>query len=262
MPSAPKRNGPGAAPPALAARRGARPRRRGARGPPPESLAPSGPGHPSGQSGSPIRPPNREILRRLLRGTIPLKRPASRSVTSSGLRRLRRRDRAAQTSLVAASYDEAFSRVHSKIASGGLEALRHSSLGPSPSPSHLYAELLAHEAVEGLMQVHSTRRYASLALCELLLQKSQRSRHRRSPSGRAGPRSSRSASPSSSTSSSTAPRWCRTCAPSPGPISPTPAGCRPTCGSPRAPWRPPSPCSRRAAAIPWPGPSCWRSRPP
>lgn len=34
----------------------------------------------------------------------------------------------------------------------------------------LYAELLQKEAVQGLSQVHSTRRYASLALCELLLQ--------------------------------------------------------------------------------------------
>ena len=34
----------------------------------------------------------------------------------------------------------------------------------------LYTELLGQEAVQGLSQVHSTRRYASLALCELLLQ--------------------------------------------------------------------------------------------
>lgn len=34
----------------------------------------------------------------------------------------------------------------------------------------LYTELLEQEAVQGLSQVHSTRRYASLALCELLLQ--------------------------------------------------------------------------------------------
>ena len=34
----------------------------------------------------------------------------------------------------------------------------------------LYTELLKQEAVQGLSQVHSTRRYASLALCELLLQ--------------------------------------------------------------------------------------------
>jgi tetratricopeptide (TPR) repeat protein len=37
----------------------------------------------------------------------------------------------------------------------------------------LYLELLDHQAVEGLTQIHGTRRYASLALCELLLQKSR-----------------------------------------------------------------------------------------
>jgi tetratricopeptide (TPR) repeat protein len=37
----------------------------------------------------------------------------------------------------------------------------------------LYAELLQQEAVQGLTQVHSTRRYASLALCELLLRTSR-----------------------------------------------------------------------------------------
>ncbi|MES1243903.1 MAG: hypothetical protein ABUT39_20035 [Acidobacteriota bacterium] len=75
--------------------------------------------------------------------------------------------RGAET-LAPASYDDAIQRLRRKIADGGLEALR-----VPESPRALYAELLAHEAVEGLAQVHSTRRYASLALCELLLQKSR-----------------------------------------------------------------------------------------
>jgi len=37
----------------------------------------------------------------------------------------------------------------------------------------LALELMAHPAVEGLGQIHSTRRYATLALCELLLKKAR-----------------------------------------------------------------------------------------
>ncbi|HVG09544.1 MAG TPA: tetratricopeptide repeat protein, partial [Thermoanaerobaculia bacterium] len=123
---------------------------------------------------APSAHPDREILRCLLQGTIPHEaaRVAIRHLLQGCIDCAREIERLKRPSSPA-SYDEAFSRIHSKIADGGLEALRRTSLDPSPSPSHLYAELLAHEAVEGLVQVHSTRRYASLALCELLLRKSR-----------------------------------------------------------------------------------------
>jgi tetratricopeptide (TPR) repeat protein len=38
----------------------------------------------------------------------------------------------------------------------------------------LHSELMTHRAVEGLSQMHSTRRFASLALCELLLSKAEK----------------------------------------------------------------------------------------
>jgi DNA helicase II / ATP-dependent DNA helicase PcrA len=119
---------------------------------------------------APSAHPDREILRRLLQGTIPQEeaRAAIRHLLQGCVACAREIERLKKPSSPA-SYDEAFSRIHTKITSGGLEALRRE----SPSPSHLYAELLAHEAVEGLVQVHSTRRYASLALCELLLRKSR-----------------------------------------------------------------------------------------
>ncbi|HSS52318.1 MAG TPA: tetratricopeptide repeat protein [Thermoanaerobaculia bacterium] len=63
------------------------------------------------------------------------------------------------------TYDDAFDRLEDRLARGA-EGL----VARTPS---LYAELLGHQAVEGLFQVHSTRRYSSLALCELLLQKSR-----------------------------------------------------------------------------------------
>ena len=63
------------------------------------------------------------------------------------------------------TYDAVFDRLEGRLAQGP-EGLA------TRAPS-LYAELLDHQAVEGLFQVHSTRRYASLALCELLLQKSR-----------------------------------------------------------------------------------------
>jgi tetratricopeptide (TPR) repeat protein len=66
----------------------------------------------------------------------------------------------------APSYDAVFERLEQKLAQG-MESL----VLERASARELYAELLAHQAVEGLSQVHSTRRYASLALCELLLQK-------------------------------------------------------------------------------------------
>jgi tetratricopeptide (TPR) repeat protein len=64
------------------------------------------------------------------------------------------------------SYDDVFARLERKLAQGAGDLDR-------PSNQELYAELLAHQAVEGLFQVHSTRRYASLSICELLLKKSR-----------------------------------------------------------------------------------------
>lgn len=135
-----------------------RARSRPVAGPPAQAQAPSG--H-----------PDREQLRRLLQGTASPDeaRGAVRHFLQGCLACAREVERMKHPPSSPASYDEAFDRVQSRIAGGGLEALQRE----PPSPSHLYAELLAHEAVEGLVQVHSTRRYASLALCELLLKKSR-----------------------------------------------------------------------------------------
>ena len=65
----------------------------------------------------------------------------------------------------AQSYDEVFERIERKV-SERLESFTRE----RETARHLYIELLDQEAVQGLTQVHSTRRYASLALCELLLQ--------------------------------------------------------------------------------------------
>jgi hypothetical protein len=115
--------------------------------------------------------PSREILRLLAQGAAPPDevREAVRHLLQGCTTCSREIEQARCTEKLApASYDDAIQRLRRRIAEGGLEALR----GPD-SPRALYAELLAHEAVEGLAQVHSTRRYASLALCELLLQKSR-----------------------------------------------------------------------------------------
>lgn len=68
----------------------------------------------------------------------------------------------------ALSYDAVFDRLESKLARGVAGFLAEQT-----NARELYAELLGHQAVEGLSQVHSTRRYASLALCELLLRKTR-----------------------------------------------------------------------------------------
>ncbi|HET9225709.1 MAG TPA: hypothetical protein VFR31_03520 [Thermoanaerobaculia bacterium] len=114
--------------------------------------------------------PDRELLRRLIQGTISPEegREAIRHLLQGCVSCARDIEQLKKPVLTPTSYDEAFSRIHTKIANGGIEALRRE----PPSPQRLYAELLSHEAVEGLIQVHSTRRYASLALCELLLEKS------------------------------------------------------------------------------------------
>jgi hypothetical protein len=115
--------------------------------------------------------PSREVLRLLVQGTAPAAevRDAVRHLLQGCPGCSREVEQARRTeNLAPASYDDAIQRLRRKIADGGLEALR-----APESPRALYAELLAHEAVEGLAQIHSTRRYASLALCELLLQKSR-----------------------------------------------------------------------------------------
>jgi tetratricopeptide (TPR) repeat protein len=65
----------------------------------------------------------------------------------------------------AIDYDQVFDRVERRMAEGLAQIERE-----REEARQLYAELLDQEAVQGLTQVHSTRRYASLALCELLLQ--------------------------------------------------------------------------------------------
>jgi tetratricopeptide (TPR) repeat protein len=65
-------------------------------------------------------------------------------------------------------YDDVFDRLEQRLVQGTKP------LVPAPAGTEeLYAELLDHQAVEGLFQVHSTRRFASLSLCELLLKKSR-----------------------------------------------------------------------------------------
>lgn len=63
------------------------------------------------------------------------------------------------------SYDEVLDRLERKVAEGLVRIEKEREIA-----RQLYVELLDQEAVQGLTQVHSTRRYASLALCELLLQ--------------------------------------------------------------------------------------------
>jgi tetratricopeptide (TPR) repeat protein len=75
------------------------------------------------------------------------------------------------------SYDAVFARLAKKLAAGAEGLLAQTAathLGEERARAHeLFTELLGLEAVEGLTQVQSTRRYASLALCELLLEKGQ-----------------------------------------------------------------------------------------
>jgi len=98
----------------------------------------------------------REIIRHLLVGCRPCGQHAeeARALPSASSLEL--------------SYDTIFDRLENKLARHGLEVFAERSFA-----QELYAELLGHQAIEGLSQVHSTRRYASLALCELLLKKSR-----------------------------------------------------------------------------------------
>ncbi|HEX3552256.1 MAG TPA: tetratricopeptide repeat protein [Thermoanaerobaculia bacterium] len=99
-----------------------------------------------------------QIVRHLLAGCP----RCGRTVEEARSRSLATLPREAQT------YDAVFDRLEGRLVreASGLAAER-------PASRSLYSELLGHQAVEGLFQVHSTRRYASLALCELLLGKSR-----------------------------------------------------------------------------------------
>lgn len=118
--------------------------------------------------------PPRNSFRRLISGT------ASRVEARAAVRhllsgcpcctRLAEEERSATSSTspsAVRNYDEIFERLERKVAA---EVRKRE--GEKATAQHLYSELLEHEAVEALLQVQSTRRYASLALCELLLQKS------------------------------------------------------------------------------------------
>ncbi|MFY9819941.1 MAG: tetratricopeptide repeat protein [Thermoanaerobaculia bacterium] len=97
---------------------------------------------------------SREIVRHLLAGCSRCERIVEEI-----------RSRSLSPSLEAETYDAVFDRLEGRLAQG-TEAL-------AGGARSLYRELLDHRAVEGLFQIHSTRRYASLALCELLLRKSR-----------------------------------------------------------------------------------------
>jgi tetratricopeptide (TPR) repeat protein len=122
-------------------------------------------------AGRPDSHPARELLRRFAQGSAPADevREAVRHLLLGCQACAREVEQGRRGGgLAPGSYDGAFERLRRKIAHGELDLPRE-----TESPRELYAELLAHEAVEGLAQVHSTRRYASLALCELLLDKSR-----------------------------------------------------------------------------------------
>ncbi|HKH46450.1 MAG TPA: tetratricopeptide repeat protein [Thermoanaerobaculia bacterium] len=95
---------------------------------------------------------SREIVRHLLRGCAVCARQAEAA-------------RRADSPQGPDSYNEAFARLERTVAER-VQRIEKERREASP----LYTELLQQEAVQGLSQVHSTRRYASLALCELLLQ--------------------------------------------------------------------------------------------
>lgn len=98
---------------------------------------------------------SRGVVRHLLGGCLPCGQLAQAARTSPAPKQ-------------AVSYDAVFERLERKV-SEGLERFEKE----RATARNLYGELLDQEAVQGLSQVHSTRRYANLALCELLLQTSR-----------------------------------------------------------------------------------------
>lgn len=109
--------------------------------------------------------PSPEAFERLARGTAAPEE--SRDMVRHLLRGCAicgRSTRAGRGPHRAINYDQAFARMERSLQEGvdKLESERETA-------RRLYEELLEHEAVQGLMQIHSTRRYANLVLCELLL---------------------------------------------------------------------------------------------
>jgi tetratricopeptide (TPR) repeat protein len=123
--------------------------------------------------------PSPEVFDRMTRGTASPEetRDAVRHLLAacqhcSRLAQAARKMRPAQQQAPSYDYDAVFDRVERKWErriSQGIDRLEVE----REVARQLYAELLDQEAVQGLSQVHSTRRYASLALCELLLQTSR-----------------------------------------------------------------------------------------
>lgn len=95
---------------------------------------------------------SREIIRHLLRACPTCARRAEAA-------------RGAESPQGPHDYDKVFARLEQKFHNSAQKLVRE-----YEEARPLYNELLQQEAVQGLSQVHSTRRYASLALCELLLQ--------------------------------------------------------------------------------------------
>jgi len=113
--------------------------------------------------------PSREAIGQLLRGTASPQQ--NREIVRhllSGCRQCGATVEEIRSSTVRGegAYDDIFDRLERRLVEG-IERWPG-----QPAAQALYWELLEHEAVAGLHQLHSTRRYASLSLCELLLQKS------------------------------------------------------------------------------------------
>ena len=123
----------------------------------------------------PARHPSLDAIRRLASGQA--EAPEAREVVRHLLAGCDSCSRAARETQAGHppelwSYDEVFERLKHRMASGAFDAAAQARAAAEPGAAHeLYAEMLGHEAVDGLMQVQSTRRYATLALCELLLRK-------------------------------------------------------------------------------------------
>ena len=100
----------------------------------------------------------RAVVRHLLEGC------ADCALTPAGMRSIG--ETGPKTGLPGEAYDEVLSKVTRRVIDHkrSLHGARILAL-----------ELMAHPAVEGLGQIHSTRRYATLALCELLLKKARQS---------------------------------------------------------------------------------------
>lgn len=115
--------------------------------------------------------PPREAFERLVRGgaaseeTREIVRHLLAGCSRCGCIVEETRSRSAELAPKVQTYDAVFDRLEGRFALGAEKLA-------AGTPS-LHEELLGHQAVDGLFQVHSTRRYASLALCELLLQKSR-----------------------------------------------------------------------------------------